>query len=132
VVDVGGDDHAAGGNLVAHQLRCEVLPPGDECHLFGDEALASVVHLGEVLIAGLCRFVTPPRDPLGAGLEDPSGVRGAVAAVGLYITHGFDNSNPIAHYTRYRCGSRCAGRTLPEVLTPLQASNVVAKIADLL
>ena len=42
---VGGDDHAAAGDLVADQLGVEVLALGDEAHLVGDDALAGGFHL---------------------------------------------------------------------------------------
>ena len=76
VVDVGGNDGAAGGNLIADELRghhlwqvgaeihgllgthqagavvllpAHVLANGDKFHLRGDDPLPGVVHLGDVL-----------------------------------------------------------------------------------
>jgi len=45
MVDVGGNDHAAAGNFVAHQFAGNLFAASDEFHLFGDHALAGVVHL---------------------------------------------------------------------------------------
>ena len=46
VVDVGGDDGAAAGDLIADQLGRHSLADGDELHLGGDHAPARVVQLG--------------------------------------------------------------------------------------
>src|SRR5439155_24481718 len=42
---VGRHDHAAAADLVADQLRVEVLARGDESHRVGDDALAGGFHL---------------------------------------------------------------------------------------
>ena len=76
MVDVGGDDHASAGDFVADQLGRELFFVGDEGHFFGDDALARVVHLGEVA-GGVFRLAAG--EPLCARLGD--GV--AVAAVAI-------------------------------------------------
>ena len=55
---------------VAHQLRRQLLPLGDEGHLFGDAALAGEVHLRHVRIAGARRFLPALYDPLRARFKD--------------------------------------------------------------
>ncbi len=45
MLGVGRDDHPAPGDLRAHQLRSESLPPGDECHLVGDDPLTGHFNL---------------------------------------------------------------------------------------
>ena len=47
VVDVGRDDGAPAGDLVAHRLGLDSLAQGDERHLVGDLAAAGIVHLGD-------------------------------------------------------------------------------------
>ena len=46
MVDVRGDDGAAAGDLVAHDLGVHALAQGHELHLRGDLAAPRVVHLG--------------------------------------------------------------------------------------
>jgi hypothetical protein len=41
MMDVGRDDHAASGNLVANEFGVEVFTARDESHLLGDDALPS-------------------------------------------------------------------------------------------
>ncbi len=43
---VGGNDHSAARDLVADQLRGEILSLGDKAHLVGDDALAGGFELG--------------------------------------------------------------------------------------
>src|SRR5205807_2613577 len=47
VVDVGGDDGPAPGDLVADELGLEPFADGDELHLGRDVAPAGVVELGD-------------------------------------------------------------------------------------
>ena len=60
VIDVGGDDHPAARHFGADQLGSEALAVGDVVHLFGDDALAGVVHLradldrSDVWLPSLC------------------------------------------------------------------------------
>src|SRR5690349_17737215 len=61
MVDVRGDDHAAAGNFVAHQLRREFLAARDIGHFLGDYALARIVHLREIAIAVLGPAFGQPR-----------------------------------------------------------------------
>ena len=76
MVDVGGDDHPAAGDFVADQLGREVLAVGDVVHLLGDDALAGVVHLGEVAVGVLALAAG---DPFCAGLGD--GIFSVIGAV---------------------------------------------------
>ena len=48
VVDVRGNDRAAARHFAAHQLRLDLFAPRHVLHLFGDHALARVVHLRNV------------------------------------------------------------------------------------
>jgi hypothetical protein len=48
VVDVGGDDHPPPRHFVANQRQRAGSRLGDVVHLFGDDALAGVVHLGAI------------------------------------------------------------------------------------
>src|SRR5208337_1717716 len=80
MVDVGRNDHAAAGNLVADQLRRKFLAAGDVVHFFADDSLAGVVHLGKIAVA-ICRFTAgnPLRPRLGGAVA--AGVVGSVAVV---------------------------------------------------
>ena len=55
MVDVGGNDGAAARDFAAHQFRLDLLARRDELHLFGDHALARVVHLRNVSRAAVHR-----------------------------------------------------------------------------
>src|SRR5450432_2437146 len=79
MVDVGGDDHSSAGHFVADELRRQLLFVGDEAHLFGDHALARVMHLAE--IAGRIFFLAAGQ-PLCARLGDMFGMM-TVAAVAV-------------------------------------------------
>ena len=70
VVDVGGNDQASGGNLVAHQLGGDLFAFRNKRHLLGDLPQAGKVHLGHVGVAGAQRFLSALDDPLRARLED--------------------------------------------------------------
>ena len=50
MVDVGGDDHAAASDFIAHQFGRDLFAVGDVAHLFGDDALAGVVHLRKIAV----------------------------------------------------------------------------------
>ena len=63
VVDVGRDDGAAAGDLVADELRRQPFADRDELHLGRDLALARVVQLGHA------RVVAPAADPRRAQLR---------------------------------------------------------------
>jgi hypothetical protein len=84
VVDVGRDDEAAGCNLGANQFGVKLLPPGDKLHFLGDAAQPSVVHLGEVAIAGALHLGAASLDPLRARLQN---LRGGVAFVLCVVAH---------------------------------------------
>src|SRR5579863_5131233 len=64
MVDVGRDNHAAAGDFVAYQLGGDLLAIGNVLHVFGDHALAGVVHLRKIAVGvgGLAAG-----DRLGAG-----------------------------------------------------------------
>ncbi len=68
MVDIGGDDHASGGDFVADELGGQLLALGDEHHLFGDQSLAGKVHLREIVVTGLRGFRPAAGNPLLAGL----------------------------------------------------------------
>ena len=68
VADVGREDRAAGGDLVAYERWREVLPQGHEAHLFGDLAAAGAMHLGKVHIAVARAARGPGRTQLGQTL----------------------------------------------------------------
>src|SRR5579864_6226442 len=63
VIDVGRDDQASAGNLVAHQLRRQFFALGNVDHFLCNQTLARVVHLREVAVP-ILRFA--PDQPLGA------------------------------------------------------------------
>ncbi len=71
MVDVGGDDHAPARHFVAHQLRRELLALGHVEHLFRDQALARIVHLREVAVAGARRLCSRRAIHSGAQLGSP-------------------------------------------------------------
>ncbi len=50
MVDVGGNNHAAAGDFVAHQFGRELFVVRDEGHFLGDYALTGIVHLGEIAV----------------------------------------------------------------------------------
>ena len=59
MIDIGGDDHPAGGDFVADQFGRNLLAIGHVEHLFGDQAFAGEMHLRHVGIAGAgCLFLT--------------------------------------------------------------------------
>jgi hypothetical protein len=67
MVDVGGDDGAAARHFVAHKLWRNLLTRCDVEHLFGDDALARIVHLRKIAHAAVHR-----RGPLfNPGFSDP-------------------------------------------------------------
>src|SRR5579859_4725003 len=76
MIDIGGDDHAATGDFIADKLGRELFFVGDEGHFFGNDALAGVVHLGEVAVRVL---LLAARNPVGARLRD--GVGDAVRTI---------------------------------------------------
>ena len=53
MMDVGRDDHAAAGDLVADQLGVEVFAAGDEVHLVGDGPLAGGFQLRHDSLLGM-------------------------------------------------------------------------------
>ncbi len=58
VMDVRGNDRAPARDFAAHQFRLDLLAPRHVFHLFGDHALARVVHLRNVACAvGRRRFL---------------------------------------------------------------------------
>ncbi len=63
MIDVGRDNHPSGGDFLAHHLGRDPLPLRDEHHLFGDLALARVVHLGKIAVAAARRFLPALADP---------------------------------------------------------------------
>ena len=101
MVDVGGDDHAAAGDFVADQLGRELFLVGDEVHFFGDDALARVVHLGEVP-GGVFRLAAG--EPVCARLGD--GVAVIAGAIGSHGSPRVRNSVSIDYN---RVGVRRAG-----------------------
>ena len=66
MIDVGGNDHAAGSDFIAHQFGRELLAAGDEFHLFADDAAAGKMHLRQIGVAGLGGLGLALRDPFGA------------------------------------------------------------------
>src|SRR5690348_11640965 len=82
MIDVGGDDHLAGSNFVAHSLGRHFLPFGHIHHLFGDQALAGKVHLRKILVAGAGGLGAPPGNPFFADF----GAETIAAAIVLAIT----------------------------------------------
>ena len=50
MVNIGGNDHPAARYFVAHQFRHNLFPPGYILHLFCNEALPGIVHLGEIAV----------------------------------------------------------------------------------
>ena len=46
MVDIGGDDSPAAGNLFPDELGGDTLPDGDKLHLGGGYPIPRVVHLG--------------------------------------------------------------------------------------
>ena len=101
MIDVGGDDHAAAGDFVADEFRRQLFLVGDEAHLFGDDALAGVVHLGEV--AGGVFFLAAGH-PVCARLGD--GVAVIAVAIGSHGSPRVRNSVSIDYN---RVGVRRAG-----------------------
>ena len=51
VMDVGGDDAAAAGDLAADEFWLELFALGDVLHFFSDDAFAGKVHLRHVAVA---------------------------------------------------------------------------------
>src|SRR5438874_3913817 len=98
MIDVGGNDHAAGSDFIAHQLGRELLAAGDEFHLFGDDATAREVHLRQIGVAGLGGF--------GRALPDPFGARRSVSvAVISFGRHEWPNRKL---YAAWLCSFACA------------------------
>src|SRR5438270_7024135 len=64
MIYVGRDNHASGGNFVAHDLRRELLFARNVLHLFSDYAQTGVVHLREVFIVAFSRLFTSAGNPL--------------------------------------------------------------------
>src|SRR5207253_10794986 len=84
MIDVGGNDHAAGSDFRTHQLGRELLATGDIGHLFADDAAAGEMHLRQIGVAGL--------GSLGLALPDPFGARRSVrVAVISFAWHEWPN-----------------------------------------
>ena len=64
MVDVGGDDHASASDFIAHQFGRDLLAVSDVLHLFGDHALARVMHLRKVAVFVLGVLGLALRQPL--------------------------------------------------------------------
>ena len=58
------------GNLIADELRRQLLHLRHVGHLFGDQALARKVHLAHVAVAGPRSLFAALDDPLGARRRD--------------------------------------------------------------
>ncbi len=78
MVDVGGNDHAAAGDFIAYEFWCDLFTVGYVAHFFCDDALAGVVHLGEVAV-GVLLFACG--QPLSARLGDGVSIAG-IAIIG--------------------------------------------------
>ena len=65
VVDVGGDDGAAGSDFAADQFHVAVLAEGHKPHLGGDDALPRIVHLRHGLAVDGTAGHRPGALPLG-------------------------------------------------------------------
>ena len=87
MIDVGGDDHAPGGDFIAHQLRSKLLFARNVFHLFGDHAAAGVVHLREVRVAASSSFCASPPQPLRTQLWHFVAVAGLVSALKVLGAH---------------------------------------------
>ncbi len=81
MIHVGRDDHASGGNFVAHQLRRDLLALRNVQHLLGQQAFAGKMHLRQVGVAGACSFLTALGDPIGTRIHCGCDVSLAIAAV---------------------------------------------------
>ena len=51
MIDVGGNNHAAAGDFVAHQFGRELFVVRDVAHFLGDQALTGIVHLGKIAVS---------------------------------------------------------------------------------
>ncbi len=86
MVDVGGDDHAAAGNFVADQFGGDFFAPRNVFHFFGDDALASVVHLREVAVLIFSSALGQPLGPRFQSQVETVAIR-AVCRVAIACRH---------------------------------------------
>src|SRR5438132_7378654 len=98
MIDVGGNDHAAGSDFIAHQFGRELLAAGDEFHLFADDAAAGEVHLRKIAVAGFAGTGLALREPFGARRS----VRVAIISFGR---HEWPNRKL---YAAWLCSFACA------------------------
>src|SRR3954469_12922945 len=91
MIDVGGDNHAAGGNFVAHNVRRELLFFRNVLHLLGDYAKTGVVHLREVLIVAFGGLFTSADDPFSPRLRhcDSIAAMRSISASAVVSAHLF-------------------------------------------
>ncbi len=57
VVDIGWDDGATTGDLRAHKFRLDLFAESDEFHLWGDDAVPGIVHLGHSMTAPCAKWL---------------------------------------------------------------------------
>ena len=83
MIDVGGNNHAAAGDFVAHQFGRELFAVRDVAHFLGDQALTGIMHLGKIAVSvGLLAA----RDPLRARFGDAVTV-GAIVGFAVRKKH---------------------------------------------
>ena len=68
MVDVVGNDSATSGDFGAHEFDVAVLAQGDVLHFLSDDALARIVHLGDVLARFGAQGFAPGALPCERGL----------------------------------------------------------------
>ncbi len=81
MVDIGGNNHAAAGNFVTHQLGGQLFAVGNVTHFFRDHTPTGIVHLRKITVVIL---LLAPGKPVCAGL----GSAVTVAAVSVHTVGG--------------------------------------------
>ena len=83
MVNICGNNQAAGGNLIADQSGIDPLTLSNEGHLLSDLAEAGEVHLRDIGVAGAGDLGLAIDDPLGPrtqNLGGPVAIRGGYCA----------------------------------------------------
>src|SRR3954451_22946094 len=113
MIDVGGDNHAAGGNFVAHNVRRELLFFRNVRHLLGDYAKTGVVHLREVLIVAFGGLFTSADDPFSPRLRhcDSIAAMRSISTSAVVSAHLFAPFASNKNYTHLRRRKRNGAQT---------------------
>src|SRR5713226_5735812 len=78
MINVGRNDHAAGGDLIAYVLRRQLFLLRNVQHLFCYQSFTGIVHLGDIVVSGLGCLVLTAGVPFFSG---PGGRCSGISAV---------------------------------------------------